>query len=233
MLPEVQSLLILQERDLRLAQLRQALANAPKERVMFEGEIDAARAELDAKKKALRENELERKKLELEAAQLGERILKFRAQQQQTRKNDEYAAFNNEITHCERAISGLDDNQLTLMEAADKLRTEIVELEKTFAEREKELRAKITEVEQRILNLTTREQETAAERAATATPINPELLSRYERILAKKTPAVAPLKAAVCAGCHMKVSSARVSDARAENEVAYCDQCGRIIYFVE
>ena len=68
----------------------------------LEAKLTADAAQLEAAKQRGREIELEKKKLEVDAQTKRDSIGKFRTQQFQTRKNEEFQALTNEIKRFER-----------------------------------------------------------------------------------------------------------------------------------
>src|SRR4029453_4661860 len=104
MLPEIEQLLILQDRDRKIRLLRQEQKSAPLERKSLEDKLASAQTQLEGLRLKAKEIEVERKKLENEAQAVRERILKYQAQKFQTRKNDEFAALSHEIERGEKHI---------------------------------------------------------------------------------------------------------------------------------
>ena len=90
MLPIIEKLLILQDRDRRLIRVRAEVATLPGQRQMIQAKAAAGSAEYEAIKKEAQQLESDRKKLELDADALKDRIGKVRAQQNETRSNDQY-----------------------------------------------------------------------------------------------------------------------------------------------
>ena len=61
-----------------------------------------------------------------------------------------------------------------------------------------------------------------------------DVLSRYRRILkSKKDVAVVPINHGACGGCHMKLTSQTVLTARAAENLVACENCGRLVYWLE
>jgi predicted nucleic acid-binding Zn-ribbon protein len=77
-------------------------------------------AKFDELKNRTRKIEADRKKIDLDVQSKQVAISRYKSQQQQTRKNEEFAALNHEIEHAEKEISALEDKELELMEAYDK-----------------------------------------------------------------------------------------------------------------
>lgn len=232
MLPEIEKLLILQDRDRKLRALRIEQKNAPLEKKAFADKQAAAQAQLDVAKGKAKEFELERKKLETQVEGIRERIAKYQVQKFQTRKNEEFAALNHEIANCEKDISGLEDRELDLMEAAEKQKPVIAEAEKIFAAAKAQAERQTVDLDQKITTLGEQITAIEAERAKLAAEVEEELLDTYDRLLKTKNgEAVAGLRHDVCSGCHMKVTPTTSSKARAGKEVVQCENCARIVYW--
>src|SRR4051812_40857504 len=104
MLPEIEKLLVLQDRDRKIRTLKQELRVAPLERKELDERLAAALKNLEAMKLKAREIEVERKKLEVEVQANRDKIAKYQTQKFQTRKNEEFQALSNEITRFEKEI---------------------------------------------------------------------------------------------------------------------------------
>ena len=77
---------------------------------------------LDASKLRAKQIEVERKKLEVEAGAKRDNINRFKTQQFQTRKNEEFQALSNEIKRFEKDIETIEDKELELMEELERLK---------------------------------------------------------------------------------------------------------------
>jgi predicted nucleic acid-binding Zn-ribbon protein len=230
MLPEIERLLLLQDRDRKIRTLTQELKTAPLEKKELEVKLAGANSQLDAAKLKAKENEVERKKLEIDVQAKRDQIAKLQTQKFNTRKNEEFQAFNNEIKRYEEEISKIEDRELELMENAEKLKAISVEAEKvavatrSSVERQiADLAAKTATVEGHLADLNT-------ERAKLAGEIDEEVVDTYERLFKNKGEAVVPLEHDVCTGCHMKVIAQTSVIVRGQRTMANCENCGRILY---
>ena len=234
--PIIQSLLILQDRDQKRLGLEAQLKSVPGDISRVEQKIAAEKAAIDAARAELRDLEVKRKGLETEIGAVEERLGRYKTQQLSVRKNDEYQALGHEISTTQGLIGELEGKELEIMYAMD-------EAKRKFAAAEAELKANISGHEARIRTLREREACLTAELkaaqdevAAARTPV-PELRLRvYDRIAARNMPAIVPIHAGKCGGCHLKVSSEVESAARGKNvdpvaQLPTCDQCGRIVYW--
>lgn len=234
--PLLEKLLILQDRDIRRRGLEAQLKAVPQDIALVEKKIAAERAAIDAAKTELKELESKKKLLETEIGSAEDKLGKYRTQQSQVRKNDEYQALGHEIETTEAAISGLEEQELGVMYAID-------EAKKKFAAAEAALKENISGHEQRIKVLRERETSLAeelksaqSEVAAAREPIGEPRLKVYDRISGRNMPAVVPVSGGKCGGCHLKVSSEVESASRARGNdpmaaLPTCDQCGRIVYW--
>src|ERR1700743_3887098 len=130
MLPDIEKLLVIQDRDRKIRALKQELKLAPLERKELDEKQADAVKKLEAVKLKAKEIEVERKKLENEVQAKRDSIAKFQTQKFQTRKNEEFQALNNEIKRYEGEIQTIEDRELDLMENLDKSKIQIAETEK-------------------------------------------------------------------------------------------------------
>jgi predicted nucleic acid-binding Zn-ribbon protein len=146
MLPEIEKLLVIQDRDRKIRALKQELKLAPLERKDLDEKLADAVKKLEAVKLKAKEIEVERKKLENEVQAKRDSIAKFQTQKFQTRKNEEFQALSNEIKRYEGEIQTIEDRELDLMESGDKAKVQI-------AETEKETKAVKEQVEKQLANI--------------------------------------------------------------------------------
>ena len=229
--PELEQLLVLQDRQQKIKQIQTEIKTLPLQRKNLESQLAASAASVDALKQKARQVEIERKKLELDVGTRTESISRLKTQQYQTRKNDEFQAIGHEIERYGNEIQKLEDEELELMVEADKLKSEIEAAEKT-ANATKELVARqLSDLEVKSKTLRSREEELVKERSALASEINADLLNRFERLFKSKGDAVVvAIEHGVCTGCHMKVTTATAARVKAGKEIVSCENCGRILY---
>ena len=234
MLPEIEKLLVLQDRDQRIKTLKTELKNAPLERKDLETRLAATAADAEKAKASLRELEVEKKRLEVEAQSKRDQINRFKTQQMQTRKNEEFQALAHEITHFENEISKIEDRELEVMEQIEVAKPVLAEAEKNVAAAKGRVAAQIADLETKIATLSDTLQTTEAERAALTEGVDEDLLDQYNRLFTSKggNPVVS-LEHEVCTGCHMKLTTQTLVRVRGGKEIVHCEQCGRILYWAE
>jgi len=233
MLPEIEKLLVLQDRDQRIKTLNTELKNAPIERKDLEMRLAATAAGAEKAKASLRDLEVEKKRLEVEAQGKRDQINRFKTQQMQTRKNEEFQALGNEIAHFEKEISKIEDRELEVMEAIEAAKPVLAEAERAVAEARSRVAAQIADLEAKIATLNETLKTTEVERASLTDGIDEDLLDQYNRLFVSKGGnAVVSLEHEVCTGCHMKLTTQTLVRVRGGKEITHCEQCGRILYWV-
>jgi hypothetical protein len=232
--PTVEALLVLQERDARVAALTAELGSLPRQIAAVDGEVAARKAKFDELKNRTRQIESDRKKIDLDVQSKQVAISRYKTQQQQTRKNEEFAALNHEIEHAEKEITALEDSELELMEAYDKGLAAVAEAQKELLEFTEKAKHKKADLEKRTAAFSAELMAAEEKQAAAQQAVPEEVLPRYRRILkSKKDVAIVPIRHGACGGCHMKLPPQTILTARAAEHLVSCDNCGRLVYWSE
>jgi predicted nucleic acid-binding Zn-ribbon protein len=232
--PTIEALLVLQERDTRVATLSAELQNLPLQMEAIDDDLEARTESFEETRNQTRLIEAERKKIDLEVQSKQAAIARYRAQQSQTRKNEEFAALNHEIEHAEKEISTLEDAELEMMEAYDRGLAKVAEGQKELLQVQEKAKQKKADLEKRTAHVSS-ELTAAREKQAEAEKAVPEdAVERYRRILkSKKDIAIVPIHGGACGGCHMKLTSQTVLTARGAEKLIACENCGRLVYWLE
>ena len=229
--PKLEQLLVLQDRQQKIKQIHTEIKTLPIQRDHLESQLAASAAGVEALKKKGRQLEMDRKKLELDVGTRAETISRLKTQQYQTRKNDEFQAIGHEIERYENEIRKLEDEELEVMVAADKLKAEIEAAEKTAQTTKESISRQLNDLETKSKTLQSRQEELAKERETLASNIDGDLLHQFERLFnSKGDAAVVAIEHGVCTGCHMKVTTATAARVKTGKDIVSCENCGRILY---
>ena len=232
--PELEQLLVLQDRQQKIRQIQAEIETVPLRRTSLEAQLAASVSAVDALKQKARQVEVDRKRLELDVGTRTESISRLKTQQYQTRKNDEFQALGHEIERYENEIRKIEDEELELMVEADKIKAELSAEEKKAAAVKESITRQTKDLEAKSTILQSRLEELTKERAEIAGKIEEDLLSRFERLFKSKGDAViVALEHEVCTGCHMKVTTQTAHRVKNGKEIVSCEQCGRILYAAE
>ena len=234
MLDEVRALLILQDRDRRLLALSKDLEKLPIDEARAKSKLAGDETAVSKTHDALLAAELKVKKIELDTETRRTTIKRLKVQQFETRKNDEYQAFNHEIARYEKEIDGFETLELQAMEAVDRCRELHQEAKAALAHTQKLIAEDLASIAQRQQRMQSEYAEVSAERATLASQVPGSSLPLYERLMRTKLGlAVAPMADNRCGGCHMKVIASTAINAQAGKELVQCENCGRILYMAD
>ena len=234
MLDEVRALLILQDRDRRLMALAKELEKLPVDEARAKTKLAGDETAVSKAHDALLAAELKVKKIELDTETRRTTIKRLKIQQFETRKNDEYQVFGNEIVRYEKEIDGFETLELQAMEEVDKFRQVHHAAKAALAHTKKLIEEDLASIAERQQRMQAEHTEVAAERAILASRVPGSALPLYERLMRTKAGlAVAPMAESRCGGCHMKVIASTAIKAQAGQELAQCENCGRILYMAD
>jgi len=228
---ELEQLLILQDRDQKIRQIRTEIETVPLRRSSLEAQLAASRASVEGLKQRARQVEIDRKRLELDVGTRTETVSRLKTQQYQTRKNEEFRAIGHEIERYENEIRKIEDDELELMVLADKVKADLAEEEKKATAAQNSIARQTADLEEKSKALESQLQGLSKERSELAGKIDEDLLGRFERLFKSKgDAAVVAIEHGVCTGCHMKVTTATAAQVKAGKEIVSCENCGRILY---
>ncbi|MBM3856734.1 MAG: hypothetical protein FJ390_02080 [Verrucomicrobia bacterium] len=231
MLLALEKLLVLQHCDQQIRDVVLTLEALPREKESCDRDASRAAQRLDAAQAQRRELEKELKKLDGDILSKKEQIARYKTQQLETRKNEEYAALRHEVEVAEKVIAEIEERQLVLMEKGEALTQDLETAQAAHDVEMKRIGKILSTLDGRRENLSQRREELQQQRPRLCEGIEEDLLERYDRLFkSKEGNAIVAIENNVCMGCHMKVTTQTVLAARAEKEMINCSQCGRILY---
>lgn len=230
---QIERLLILQDRDIKRLNLITSLEAVPLEVAKANARIAEIRAAVDAGKRELQGLQVQAKDLQGKVVATEEQVIRYKTQQLQVKKNEEYQALTHEIETAQAAIGTLEDEELTLLLEIDS-RQDALRAEQEKAQEEINLlEREITTLREREANLGAQRKETEAAVAQAGESIAAAYLEAYKRVGQRRArqPWVVPLTEHKCGGCRLKVSGEVESRVRDADAAVHCDSCGRILYW--
>lgn len=230
MLPEIERLLLLQERDKKARLLRAELKTVPTERAALEDKLAKTKQLAADAHQRQRAAQVEQSRLENDVRSRREQIAKYETQKMQTRKNEEYQALNHSIEHVRKEISGIEDRQLELMESLEALKLEVESADRAAADAASLVQRQLADLQAKQANLEAQLTDLDASRSKYTEVLDDDLLDTYKRLFTSKNEAVVALSNEVCSGCHMKVIASTISAVRQGKSVVHCENCNRILY---
>ncbi len=231
----VDNVLALQEIDLRIRQLQQEITDIPARKKREEDRLATHKQAVELADKNLKLKMAEIKKQELDVDACNQNIAKLRTQQMSLKTNKEFKAIEDEVTAIRRKISGLEEQELVIMEDVENKRKS---LQTAQAELQKEadlVKNDMQVYEDRLTAVQKQIADEVAIRELAAKSVEAGWLSVYNRIFKAKDKALVPVEPmeegrSGCGGCHFQLSPATVHDAKRHINMVSCDYCGRLLY---
>ena len=222
----------LQAVDRKIASLETEIAALPKHIAEIERKLEAHNRRLEVDRAALAANQRDRKKLEGDIQVHQQKVSKLRDQTLLAKTNEQYRAFQNEISYAEGEIRKAEDRILDLMEQSEALdgnvkRAEIdLKKEREHVESEKARARERTAEDQKQL------AEARSERGSITASMTPKVVADYERIRKKtKGTAIADATEGRCDACHIALRPQFFQDLRKGDELLFCESCGRMLTY--
>lgn len=230
--PEVRRALQLQQLQARQAELEKEIAALPKQIAEIEKLLESHTRRLEADKAALAGNLRERKRLEGEIQTVEQKITKLKDQMMSAKTNEQYRAFQNEISHFEHEIRKHEDRILELMEESEPLEANVKKADAELAVEKKHVEGRKSDARERTA---VDEKELAASREnekELRTQFEPSTLEVYARV--KKRWGLSVVSEVVdgrCSGCKMMLRPQFFIDLKSATKMVLCENCGRMIFY--
>ena len=232
MLQDLALALRLQALDRKIASLEAEIATLPRHIAEIEKQLESHTRKLDHDRAHLQANVRDRKKFEGDIQTSQTKISKLRDQTLQAKNNEQYRAFQNEISYAEGEIRKAEDRILELMEASEPIENSIgiseadLKKQKAHVEAEKSRALAVTNTDRKQL------AEQSAERKQVADQMDPKIQTEYERIRKKtrNTP-IAEATNGRCEGCQIALRPQFFQDLRKGDKLMTCESCGRILVY--
>lgn len=116
--------------------------------------------------------------------------------------------------------------QLEMLLEIQDLKSQRSELEQRTEEREVEEGLFAMQVDNALQELTRKIEEMEA-------ALDPRVQSRYRRLAGRRGRVVVPVIRGICYGCFVSVPTALASDAERNEELRFCESCGRFLYLID
>ena len=228
---DLKKLIRLQAVDLAIQELRATTGVFPAKSKALDEKLSNALAGVERVKEAIRNNQSGRKELESKVTDLEAKISKYREQLMSVKTNEEYKAMVKEIDYSQEAISKVEDQILTLMEASETLAQDLKAAESVLREDEKIVQTDRVSLEKINLKDTATLEANIEERLGLEKEVSADILTHYERVRsARGGIALASASDEACDVCNVRMRPQVFQEVRRNDNIIACESCRRILY---
>ncbi len=230
--PQLEKLLIVQEKDLNLQKYLHEVSRIPLERSKIQNMINMEEEAIQFARRDLNDREIERKNIDAKVLSREAEVSKFKNQQLEVKKNDEYRALALQIEQAQSDIGVLEEEEISLMytidEAFKEYNLEKVRIESRISEQKLQMQL----LESRLVELKALVEIAENDYANSRKEVELNFLEDYDRVRnqVKRTPYIVPIDGHICGGCHLRVSNDVLSQCNSEQVIVICDQCSRVVF---
>ena len=140
----------------------------------------------------------------------------------------ELMKLSDEVDHLKETLSASEDEELALLEDAERQDGELASLQGALDEARADVQSRTPDLEARLAEQRTALEATQAELASTWEQLPEEWRVAYQRVKAQRNDPVAEVVDGQCQGCRVAVTSSGMQTLRRAGLVR-CDNCGRIL----
>lgn len=230
---DLEMLLKLQEIDYDLMELDRSKDYLPDMINNLKKEIEVTSKNLRESEERLTQQNLQRKRLELDLEQTNTELGKLQKQMLDIKTNREYDALVTEIANRKLKISNTEEELLETLTEIDELQDKIKEYKEKLSEVKKNNQVQLESLQKELDSIGTKIKQKEDERKNVSVRMNKYILSTYERVKkVKGGVAVVPVKKRACSGCYKSLPPQRIQEIKKGDTLITCDSCGRILIWM-
>lgn len=232
--PDLKTVIELQQVDLKVAELTVLIDSLPTQIQTLQSQLDDFIHAHEERKKRLTANQKERKTLEGDIKVIQEKITKHKDQLYQVKTNEQYRAMLKEIEGEEANVRKIEDQILEKMVEAEDIQQHVQDAADRLEGEKARVAGEIKRLQdERQTDLDERGR-LQARRKELEVALSDAVLKLYERLRSYRTGmTVAEVRDGLCTACNVRLRPQVYNEIRGNDVVLTCENCSRIIYYVE
>jgi uncharacterized protein len=229
---DLAKLIAIQDIDLSLQALRARIAAIPVEQERITEKFDEFSMEYNAVNEKLSDRKVARQQLEDELAEAQRRHEKYKEDLMRVRNEKEYTTCLREIDSTKKLATQMEGDLLQLMEEIEKLEQELQQFAPELEQNQQRCTAQLAALATESDAANTEIAQIIAQRDALITTIPKNLIEQYQRVAKVRGGiALAEARDSSCLACRMKIRAQVYSEIRRGNNIIFCENCSRILYY--
>lgn len=230
----IEKLLAWQDQERRLFNLKKTITDIPAEVEAVKQRLASFVAAEEAAREAVKTSEKTIHRIQMEIDSLRDKIGQTNAKSNDIRDNELYRKLMQTVEEFRQRISDQETLELEEMERLDALKAELAAKKAATEEAKKQVAGEVQDLKTRAENALKQLKSVEGARDESAAAVDPENLRLAQRIVARSVPgktfnpALVQIHNGNCGGCHMKLTSNALNNAKKGTGV--CDTCGAMVY---
>ena len=233
MVEGLNKLVELQRLDSQLSGFEEEFSKIPGKRTSLAETLSHGVERLENAKEQLRATELELRRVEQKLQEQEALLSRLESQQNQVKSNDAYTALLHEMEQAKQAISGCETGILEGMEAIEFASENLASEESAVTVERKRVGVNEKTLEEREGHLSAEIARLRAAREQVCGGLEVKLLGRYQKILARRQPALVLVTGETCSGCRVQIPAQDFIEILKAEKTVICMSCGRILLHAE
>jgi predicted nucleic acid-binding Zn-ribbon protein len=146
----------------------------------------------------------------------------------------EYEALASEIAQIDEKLQLIEEEELNAEQEIESLNKSIEEMKSLYDNLKKEINERQKEVTQALAKKQKELDKYLKEKEKISSGLDEEVIYKFEKIVKKKDGiGIVSIRNSVCMGCNMNLPPQFVNDVRREEEIIFCPNCSRILYYYD